>query len=127
MTDDWRLHATCRPPKIGPPIPTATFYPEKGESTLPARKICAICPVSDDCLTDSLVTIDRHGIRGGKSEKQRRAIRGLNRPMANLTCVICRRPFRSSNTRARACPADECRRAWRAKQQAESRLRNVAS
>lgn len=51
------------------------FFPERGESPYPAKKICVGCPVRGFCLIDSLIHRDLHGVWGGTSEKERRALR----------------------------------------------------
>jgi WhiB family transcriptional regulator, redox-sensing transcriptional regulator len=58
------------------------FFPEKGESADPARRICAVCPVQRDCLEDALPDADRRGVWGGTSEIQRRRLRTERRRAA---------------------------------------------
>lgn len=41
--EDWQEGALCR--QIG----TYLFFPEKGKSATPARRVCAECPVFDEC------------------------------------------------------------------------------
>jgi len=48
------------------------FFPEKGGSSKPAKRICAKCPEIEPCLTEALANKDSFGIRGGKSERERR-------------------------------------------------------
>lgn len=50
------------------------FYPEKGGSTRHAKAICATCPVVAECLDYALTAGERHGIWGGKSERERRSL-----------------------------------------------------
>jgi WhiB family redox-sensing transcriptional regulator len=51
------------------------FYPEKdGDNGRAARRVCAACPVRDTCLEDALEREEPHGIWGGMSAQQRRAI-----------------------------------------------------
>lgn len=50
------------------------FFPEKGESTREAKKVCLVCDVRDDCLEDALVKKERFGVRGGLSERERRKL-----------------------------------------------------
>lgn len=50
------------------------FYPEKGGSTTPAKKVCMACEVRTECLEYALEHQERFGIWGGKSERQRRAL-----------------------------------------------------
>lgn len=50
------------------------FFPEKGGSTRPAKRICQTCPVIDECLEYALANDERFGIWGGKSERERRRL-----------------------------------------------------
>ena len=51
------------------------FFPEKGGSTREAKRVCAACPVADECLTHALEHDERFGIWGGLSEMERRELR----------------------------------------------------
>ena len=48
------------------------FFPERGGSSAPAKKICNRCPEKVACLEDALAGGERFGIRGGTSERERR-------------------------------------------------------
>lgn len=48
-----------------------------------AKAICAKCPVQPDCLGYALEYAEQFGIWGGKTERERRAIRRLRREQAN--------------------------------------------
>jgi hypothetical protein len=50
------------------------FFPEKGGSALPAKAICRRCPVTEQCLDYALTHRERHGVWGGMSERERRAL-----------------------------------------------------
>lgn len=50
------------------------FYPEKGESTKSAKQICAGCDVREQCLEYALEHIERFGVWGGLSERERRTL-----------------------------------------------------
>jgi WhiB family redox-sensing transcriptional regulator len=50
------------------------FTPTKGGSTLSAKRVCAACPVAAQCLEYALANNERHGVWGGKSERERRKI-----------------------------------------------------
>lgn len=63
---DWALDAVCAQTD-----PDA-FFPDKGGSTAEGKKICARCPVQDECLADALATGQRHGVWGGLSDRERR-------------------------------------------------------
>ena len=51
------------------------FFPGRGESAEPARQICAQCPVRQPCLDFALSHGITHGIWGGLTERDRRALR----------------------------------------------------
>lgn len=56
---DWRDRALCC--QVGPSF----FFPEEGESTRQAKRICAACPVRTDCLTEGISQGDSDGVRAG--------------------------------------------------------------
>lgn len=53
------------------------FFPEKGGSTRPAKRICMACEVRAECLEYALEHEDvaRFGIWGGTSERERRRLK----------------------------------------------------
>jgi WhiB family redox-sensing transcriptional regulator len=51
------------------------FFPGRGEPAEPARQICASCPVRQPCLDYALSHAITHGIWGGLTERDRRALR----------------------------------------------------
>jgi len=51
------------------------WFPNKGESTLPAKRICATCDVTEQCLRYALANNQKFGVWGGLSELERRSIR----------------------------------------------------
>lgn len=51
------------------------WFPERGESTLWPKRICAQCPVAADCLQYALDNGISHGVWGGLSERERRRIK----------------------------------------------------
>jgi WhiB family redox-sensing transcriptional regulator len=57
--------ATCDPD---------AWYPAKGAAVKEAKKVCARCPVAAPWLEYALATNQGHGIWGGLSVKQRRAL-----------------------------------------------------
>lgn len=65
----WQDDALCA--EVG----TEMFFPDKGGSTVEAKKICAACEVREQCLAYALEQGERYGIYGGKSERERRTIR----------------------------------------------------
>jgi WhiB family transcriptional regulator, redox-sensing transcriptional regulator len=68
----WQARALCA--EVGGEL----FFPTKGGSTLAAKRICAACPVKAQCLDYALSLpkdLDRDGILGGLSVRERRALR----------------------------------------------------
>ena len=63
----WMADALCRE------HPEINFYPDVGEATAPAKRICAQCLVRDECRAYADETGDRHGVWGGASVRERRA------------------------------------------------------
>ena len=49
--------------------------PGRGESAGPARQVCAACPVRQPCLDYAITNRIVHGIWGGLTERERRALR----------------------------------------------------
>ncbi len=64
----WMMQGNCRlyPPKV--------FFPSDGVGVDKARKICAGCPVTEQCLEYALEHRIDHGVWGGCSERERRRI-----------------------------------------------------
>ena len=52
--------------------PPATFFPSDGVGVDKARRICAGCPVLDECREHALEHRIEHGVWGGCSERERR-------------------------------------------------------
>ncbi len=65
---EWMLHARCR--SLAP----GEFFPSDGVGVEKARRICAQCPVVNDCLEYALQYRIDHGVWGGASERERRRI-----------------------------------------------------
>lgn len=68
MNTDWMARGNCR---YEPP---STFFPSDGVGVEVAKRICATCPVSAECLEYALEHRIDHGVWGGTSERQRRRI-----------------------------------------------------
>lgn len=68
---DWRDHAACMNTDPG------VFHPDKGESSTPAKRICAQCPVVTDCLEHALWAKEPLGVWGGLTARERSRVRGL--------------------------------------------------
>jgi WhiB family redox-sensing transcriptional regulator len=69
----WMRDAVCREHV------EVNFYPDLGQSLEPARAVCAECLVRDSCLAFALEHDERHGVWGGLSTRERRAIARLRR------------------------------------------------
>jgi WhiB family redox-sensing transcriptional regulator len=65
----WKDEANC----LG--VDPDLFFPERGESTKQAKSVCAGCVVRDECLEYAIVNVEKFGIWGGKSERERRLLR----------------------------------------------------
>lgn len=66
--EPWRARAACiDPANVGDKSPEEVvqmFFPERGGSTAPARRICARCPVSAECTAGN--PDSDYGMWGGK-------------------------------------------------------------
>jgi uncharacterized membrane protein len=51
------------------------FFPGRGETAGPARRVCAVCPVRQPCLDYAISNRIAYGIWGGLTERERRALR----------------------------------------------------
>lgn len=51
------------------------WFPDKGESTKAAKKICKKCPVTETCKEFAVNNIEVYGIWGGTSDRERKRIR----------------------------------------------------
>jgi WhiB family transcriptional regulator, redox-sensing transcriptional regulator len=65
---DWRDAALCA--QTDP----ESFFPEKGGSTVAAKRTCCACEVRAECLEYALVHHIREGIWGGMSDRERRRL-----------------------------------------------------
>lgn len=65
---DWMDQGLCRN------HPPGTFFPSDGVGVEVAKRICATCPVVEDCLEYALRNHIDHGVWGATSERQRRRI-----------------------------------------------------
>ncbi len=74
LPPEWTKQALCA--EVDPEI----FFPEKGDGTRYAKRICKNCVVKQQCLDYSLKNNERFGIWGGTVEKERRKLeRNLKR------------------------------------------------
>jgi len=72
----WQYRAKCQGPQA-----TLFFAPnrferkeERRERESEAKAICAVCPVTEECIEYALRTREEHGVWGGLNETQRRAL-----------------------------------------------------
>jgi WhiB family redox-sensing transcriptional regulator len=65
---EWILEAACS--RTDP----NQFHAYEPAAVEAARKVCAACPVRDHCLADALATYDWHGIRGGLTGPELKAL-----------------------------------------------------
>lgn len=76
--DSWYHLAACRG------TPTALFFPDPGRPDMAAvvevKAVCAHCPVRERCLAVGLR--EEHGIWGGLTVGERRAVRRTQRGAA---------------------------------------------
>jgi WhiB family transcriptional regulator, redox-sensing transcriptional regulator len=66
---DWQDLARCRD------VGTYLFFPEKGEPSRPAKRICRMCEVREPCLEYALAEDRQHGIYAGLSPRERQRIK----------------------------------------------------
>lgn len=71
---DWRNHAACQ--TVDPELffPVGKTKPEL-EHVDRAKEVCGNCPVRSQCLQYALETNQDHGIWGGLTEDERRAMK----------------------------------------------------
>ena len=70
---EWADLAECR--GIDPEL----FHPKRGESASAAKAVCRTCPVRAECLEHALVNLEKIGVWGGASERERRRMRAVKR------------------------------------------------
>ena len=66
MTESWMAYGKCvdESPDV--------FFPSDGLGVEKAKKICHECLVQEACLAYALCNRIKHGVWGGRSERQRR-------------------------------------------------------
>ena len=72
--EDWRERALCA--QTDP----EAFWPDKGDSTKSAKRICMACTVRSECLSWALANGEIGGVWGGLSELERRRMGRTRRP-----------------------------------------------
>ena len=76
MDTTWMSEGKCR--EVDPEL----FFPSDGVGVIRARKICAQCTVSTQCLEYALSNQVEHGVWGGTSERERRRLQRTRRGSA---------------------------------------------
>ena len=68
---EWRDDSACAG------ADSEVFFPpgEDEAAAMPAKKICALCPVQEQCLEYALATNQTEGVWGGMSSGDRRRLR----------------------------------------------------
>ena len=79
MKTEWMTQGKCRD------LPWDVFFPRDGMGVPAAQKICATCPVSQDCLEYALENHINHGVWGGCSERERARILRRRRSRQGVT------------------------------------------
>lgn len=64
----WAKDGDCRKVDAG------LFFPEVGIGVNQAKAVCEDCRVEEECLEFALATEQKHGVWGGKSERERKKI-----------------------------------------------------
>lgn len=95
------------------------WFPEKGATNPDAARICATCPVKQQCLEDALASGDPHGVRGGLSPNQRARL-PQSQPRA---CRHCDQPL-PVGVHATTRLHPECIRPWKNVRRRRAERRN---
>jgi WhiB family transcriptional regulator, redox-sensing transcriptional regulator len=66
--ESWQEDSACS--RVDPEL----FFPER-QSPIPAKRVCAACPVMGECLQYALDNDERYGIWGGLTEHEVEAMR----------------------------------------------------
>ncbi len=69
----WQADAACKG------MDAEWFFTERGQSTAPAKAVCAGCPVREACLAYALAAGEKWGIWGMTSERERKRMRAALR------------------------------------------------
>lgn len=74
--DPWQDRALCA--LLDPEDADRFFFPKPSTSAAPAKRVCDACPVREACLEAAMdeekAESYRHGVRGGLSARERRAL-----------------------------------------------------
>jgi WhiB family redox-sensing transcriptional regulator len=64
----WMDAGNCRT------LPAEDFFPSDGVGVAAAQRVCASCPVRQQCLDDAIAHHITHGVWGGTTERGRRTL-----------------------------------------------------
>lgn len=73
MIDDWRARAACRDADPELFFPISDMGPAARQAT-EAKAVCTRCPVRAECLDYAIDAGLDHGVFGGTTERERRAL-----------------------------------------------------
>ena len=118
MTAGWRQRAACAGAADG--SLEKVFFPAQGrDRSLPAKAICALCPVTEECLAFAMATevnSDRFGVWGGLSATERKTLwfssGGATGPYGMRRCNRCDDWYQRDTPHQQHC-SEECRTAGR--------------
>ncbi len=79
----WMDLGACRDAEPELFFPVSSAGPALAQVAV-AKAVCASCPVREPCLEYALDTAQDHGVWGGLSEEERRALRRSRRARARL-------------------------------------------
>lgn len=84
---DWRHHAACRDEDPELFFPVGDSGPALAQVD-EAKRVCLCCPVSGECLVWTLGTGQDHGVWGGMSESERRALKRRDAEVSSAAAAI---------------------------------------
>lgn len=75
--DNWQADALCAQ------TDAEAHFPDRGGSTKAAKRVCAMCDVTGECLNYALENDEKFGIWGGLSERERRKLKKVQNGETN--------------------------------------------
>lgn len=98
------------PGALCPQTDPEAFFPEAGASPAAAKKVCAACDVTAECLALALSLGTVQGVWGGTTERERRTLKRAVGSDLRRTCRGCGTEFTrpTANSRSVYC-GDMCR------------------
>jgi WhiB family redox-sensing transcriptional regulator len=67
----WELRPGWQADGLCLEYPEVTWFPERGQSSAPAKAVCGRCLVQRECLDYALADPDLMGVWGGMSQRDR--------------------------------------------------------